>query len=132
MGEDTEYPHLGLGGQEAAEGDYDQWCSDHWDEVKEVLGQRALVGVMAVQDTLLADDKFYEIAYRLRNGYAPPGPVSEIEVPENERPHEIHLNQTMEELAPLCCWLADEREKWDLVLEKARGETPMVCQGDEE
>lgn len=130
------YPQVFLGSvsedPEDAEFDRDQeqWCDDHWQRLANAPGAEPMMGVIALQDTLLNDGDFYEIAYRIKNGYGPPTadevPPGEWEVPENEQPGIYHINEAMGTCAPLCCYVEDELGKWDVILEKARGEQEIV------
>lgn len=106
-----------------------QWCDEHWQQVLADEDANPMVAAMALTDTLLNDTFFYEVAYRCKNGYGlPEGVDPEVDdIPEGERPGTVHINQALQELSPLCCFLEDERDEFTTVLEKARGERPMVA-----
>lgn len=77
-----------------------------------------LMNVMiATQGNLLESETFFNIAYRIKNGYGPPEGVGwgedgeEPNVPESERPGVEHINDTMREIEPLCCWICENREE---------------------
>lgn len=64
--------------------------------------------VLTTQQRLLGNSLFYEIAYRIKNGYAPPEDMNMDNVPDGEKPDVVHINDALEEIQPLCCWLIEE------------------------
>lgn len=84
-------------------------CDEHLE-----VGQRFEIPLMnlmlAVQGRLLESEEFFEIAYRIKNGYGRPDSVPMDDVPESERPGTEHINDTIREIEPLCCWLVEEVE----------------------
>lgn len=86
------------------------FCQDHWNEIigsdpnAEASANGIEATLMMIQHAL-ADETFYEIAFRIKNGYPPP---ESDEIGDNERPDNVHINKTLSECSPLCCYLDDE------------------------
>lgn len=84
------------------------FCEEHWEEI---VGQNptAQEGASGLEATLmitqhaLANGEFYEIAFRIKNGY-PPGD----DIGENEQPGNVHINKALMECSPMCCFLGEE------------------------
>lgn len=94
----------------------EQWCNEHWAEAR--VGNGIEATVLCVQYAL-ADELFYRTAFRIKNGYAPPEDLEEI--PPVEQPHNIHVNETLHEFSPICCYL-EEQNQFQEVVQIVRGE----------
>lgn len=82
-------------------------CSEH-----QRVGQRWEIPfsnlLLATQGVCLESEAFFDIAYRLKNGYGRPEGVDWDDVPESERPGTEHINDVIREIEPLCCWVEEE------------------------
>lgn len=84
------------------------FCEDHYNEICKHIDP--LVATSLILQYTVTERLFYETAYRLRNGYGMPEEMEITDIPEPEQPEVIHINKTIREFAPLCCWLDDEVE----------------------
>lgn len=85
------------------------FCEEHT-EMIEQWSIPYLNFMLAAQGKLLSVPAFYDVAYRKKNGYDRPEGVERDDVPESERPGNIHINAAMQEIEPLCCWLEENVE----------------------
>lgn len=86
------------------------FCDDHMEK----CGQEGLPIVVAMRTTLgtlLAEEEFFKIAFRVKNGYGMPEDMDMDSVPEGERPDIQHINDTIREVEPLCCYLDEITDK---------------------
>lgn len=85
------------------------FCQEHWEEIVgsnpgPEAGANGIEATLLITQHALANEEFYEIAYRIKNGYAPP----DGDIGENERPDNVHINKALIKCSPLCCYLDDE------------------------
>lgn len=92
--------------------DPSMFCEEHMGEVSD-WNVPPFNAYMMTQYALLASEEFFELAYRVKNGYAPPDGVGwgeEESVPDGEKPGVQHMNDVIREIEPLCCWVVENLE----------------------
>lgn len=88
--------------------DYENFCQHHLEQLEEF--EIPFLNVQIPSLSIIMDDKvFFETAYRLKNGYAPPEGIRG-DVPESEQPGIEHINDSLEEFSPICCYIEENRE----------------------
>lgn len=91
----------------------EQWCKDHLEDLAE-WDIPTLNAVLTSIQTILETDRFYRIAYEKKNGYGMPDDVDTGDIPEGEQPGTEHINQALEEISPVCCFITDNVEnRWE-------------------
>lgn len=64
----------------------------------------------AAQGVIVDSDHFFEITYRIKNGYGVPDDVETGEVPDGEKPGIKHINDALEEIEHVCCFIVEHEE----------------------
>ena len=66
--------------------------------------------IFATQGALVGSEDFFEIAYRKLNGYSKPEEIEWNQVPDGEQPGIKHINEAMEEIGKICCFVEEHVE----------------------
>lgn len=91
----------------------DHWCDEHMEDLEEwdIPPMNAVVPALAL---ILESGRFFKVAYRKKNGYDMPDDLCKYDVPESEKPGNEHIQEAIQEISPICCFITDNVEnKWE-------------------
>lgn len=95
--------------EEAIITDPSVFCDEHMEKAEE-LSIHPINVITATLGVLLNNEHFFNIAYRIKNGYGKPEDMGWDDVPEGERPDVKHVNMAIEEVQPICCFIKEHEE----------------------